>query len=560
LDSSLENPIYHNHDILTDSTHELATLTYIYGITSYLIVCSEGAGTNPFANWKVLIHTNYKTRASNPHMFEVFKKMGAIIGIIDEDKFFSSTISDKEVAEYLEKMEKEIIEAQSHADSVEAEYEEAVAADDAATDLQRSKFAEGQTLFMKLKNVSLNNAAKTALKDKYKEVTAESLEVKKVYNDASKRRRILSDELHYAHNRVDYLKNNLSRFAKAKLSIIRLTRYYPLFYSNVPVFVRDADTIFADLIRSIMFGNVNLKDSGFEIHPLIARKFDVDMETSGPVSKSEHAFPNGLRNWEVFCLQQCQKFASKQGTTFFMGIDNYNFRKESFNVFSDINTVDVHLKDLSPEDLGRLRGLAGLLCSLEKLPIHILDLLTPLIKKVVYSNVNVNFIDEIYLSYPLYRTIKSNGKLGFIAANYVLAAPARNYICSEYKRQKGLFEKNTYLSHLECDRGEGMRIQKINEISDLYQLFFLKHPNIHIPDQAFYNPLKDPEFTKIAPGEHITTEGKWDFIPEYIKNNNAENKNIRFTSYPIRSMFRRSKNTRKRKSHQRRQTRQRRNQ
>jgi hypothetical protein len=80
-------------------------------------------------------------------------------------------------------------------------------------------------------------------------------------------------------------------------------------------------------------------------------------------------------------------------------------------------------------------------------------------------------------------------------------------------------------------------------------LFFIKHPNIHIPDQAFYNPLKDPEFTKFSPNEHIKRpNGTFDMIPSYIKNNNAENKNIRFTSYPTRSLFRRSKDTRKRKS------------
>jgi hypothetical protein len=539
LDSSFENHIYHSFSI----ENEVATLTYIYGITSYLIVCSGGA----FANWKVLIHTNHKTRESNPKMFQKFKEMGAIIGTVDENIFFKSAMSDEEVAKYIEETEKKITEAQARLDAVTLEYQEANAAYEAASALYYSKFAEVNALFLKLKNVSITDEEKASIKEKYEAVRTETSEADKAKVTATRMRSELSDKMDRTSYSLESYKNRSSRILKAKQSIIRVTRYYPLFHSNSPVFVRDADTIFADLIRAIMFGYENINGTGFEINPRLARKFDVDIPTSGPVAKSDHKFPNSLANWEAYCLQQCKKFATKEGTTFFMGIDNYTFNRSEFNEFGNINAVNVYLKDMNPEHLGRIRGLAGLLCSLKKLPLEALTYLPPLIKKVLHSRVHIHFIDEIYLSYHLYRILKTSGTIGFIVANYVLANPARKYICSEYKRQIDKYIDDAYLTHIRCDGYVRYNIE--DNMRFLYQLFFIKHPNIHIPDQAFYNPLKDPEFTKFSPNEHIKRpNGTFDMIPSYIKNNNAENKNIRFTSYPTRSLFRRSKDTRKRKS------------
>jgi hypothetical protein len=295
-------------------------------------------------------------------------------------------------------------------------------------------------------------------------------------------------------------------------AVIRVSRYTPFFYSDAPVFVRDADTIFDRLITAILRSNLILKGTGFfrkEKIPVVPSRFaperaiplkENDEELTAPevsiFAIPTDPFPIHLSRWEQYCLQKVNEYKERNGTTFYIGIDeNYQYTKKLFNtLFNSINDVPKPLNinvDPTKPSSGRVRGFAGFVCSLEKLPMAALEMF-PKLLGMITDPIYFTMIDEIYLSYFLYRFMKAQKKLGFIVIRYTNSDLP--YIGKEKLIE--LFGGNeikplTKYVLNSMEKGGGfINVDEYYNSRHLRQFLYLLHPEFHLRDEAFYNPLK----------------------------------------------------------------------
>jgi hypothetical protein len=319
-------------------------------------------------------------------------------------------------------------------------------------------------------------------------------------------------------------------------AIIRATRYYPLFHTNKPVLVRDADTIFDNLISNLVTSYVKIEYPEFST-------------ITNAKAQPDQPFPKLLSKWEAYCLEQIQNVSIVQGTTFFIGIDGgYVFESYNYNKIVNLPEIPNPKNILYKDDNGwRTRGLAGIVCSLEPLPMNALTLFPRFVESMLGSGLPPDkafMIDELYLSYVLYRFMKVEKKLGFIVIRYV--GTSNIDICKQVRRP-GFKEHDPILyakfsqEGYDCGQSISSRVEEL--LRPYQELFYLKYPELHLPDQAFYNPLKNEAFAHIVPSG--SKNGK--HIPAHPHYNTYKNKNLVF-GFPVYHTFRKKKNARRGRS------------
>ena len=264
-------------------------------------------------------------------------------------------------------------------------------------------------------------------------------------------------------------------------------------------------------------------------------EFTIKPGAKSSVANPEQPFPRYLGQWEYYCLNQIKKINRKNGTTFFIGIDNYYvFEKKVHDKFGDFEGIpkDPNITYKNEEINFRTRGLAGFVCSIERLPMDALGLFPHYVEYVLKTELNpqeIHTIDELYLTYVLYKIMKHEGKLGFFVANYI--QPTSKYICNHIKKP-GFDVKDPFMYKVfsyECGKNENI---------PYIQMFYLKYPDLHLLDQAFYNPLKNVGFKHIIPAKIIGNN----IIPHPV-NNDYANKNVVF-QFPLKQSYRKMKTRR----------------
>jgi hypothetical protein len=608
------------------------SLTFIYALTSYLAIVNDPG--SEFHTWKVLLHTDTRTRDANPETFAMFMRHGMILGMIGEDTLHMADHSTKESAErdieihrgnikgrasdIFTVVKNLVVEALKALPIFEAaasnvsEYTSLentsdgvkIAKDTAirileytATVVKYTPILEEGIPKLEYAAVALESASMEQIvvaAKTFHSIAEEVLDVAKkideaispieyamrhiafnyksipdekkaILKDISKQAytlnqalgkavRISSDKVLDFGFSVLYLQEDEESIPNRHLvvaeSIIRATRYYPLFKTDKPVFVRDADTIFDELITDMLLGReldiftmkVAEKAAAMDKNATNNTKKRTLLSSDDIIAKHGQPFPHYLGQWESYCLAKVIDTRTKNATTFFIGIDNYSFDKSAYNKFGTFNNIPEVANVLS-EKGHRTRGLAGLVTSLERLPMEALTIFKSYVNNVLNAGLHSKktyMIDELYLTYVLYRFKKAEGKLGFIFANYVYTYISN--ICYQIAKE-GFQEKDKFLYEIfneVCSR-DGYDGQTFDHLRPYIQMFYLKYPELHIPDQAFYNPLKNIELKQIKP----EARNDHKYIPAHPFSNDYKNKNLVF-EFPLRQSYRRMKTRRRR--------------
>lgn len=324
----------------------------------------------------------------------------------------------------------------------------------------------------------------------------------------------------------------VSRHSLKVNAILRTARFQPMFHTGVPVLARDADTLF----RSLLENAGETKDSvptatpmREEITDIIANNPDIFGKPLPPVATKEMFFPQKLSEWESHCLTMMRrkqtetktKTETKTGegkwTTFFIGIDKeYVYDTEVYDkygvfeeripkntrpiVLGGANTRPIVLEGANSEF--RVRGLAGFVTSLQQFDASANEMF-PAYATYVFSNLRYpkswHMLDELYLSYVLYRFAKAAGKLGFVVADYAntdTIVPFCRAINLSSKKNSAPSNFTPVIAYCkELIKPIPSETDDLPVKTNLFwarvvkELVYLLYPEFHLPPQAFVNPL-----------------------------------------------------------------------
>lgn len=288
--------------------------------------------------------------------------------------------------------------------------------------------------------------------------------------------------------------------------IFRNNRYYPLFIQgiNIPIFIRDADTIFEHYISDKLFETFDKKSV---IN--ITKNEDIILDD----------FITKLSNWEYMFFTKANKLNNK---VIFSYDNNYSLKLTNENKINDLiwsgspsnkptNKTNFFTK--------KVRFLAGNVSKIgEALPIELWTAgFSEFINKYITNNnisgnikkleIKTGISDEVFLTEVIYKWCKTNNKAEFFMMNYVLSSRLytlfNKYIKGKYgdkgninsladtfnKTNKEFYNKMNPKKLTAHQMALGK--QPINEITTrlLANTISLNHPEIPLNNEYFYNPL-----------------------------------------------------------------------
>jgi hypothetical protein len=283
---------------------------------------------------------------------------------------------------------------------------------------------------------------------------------------------------------------------------IRLCRFYPMFFYDCPVFVRDADTLFVDIIIK----NINIHNSDFDL------EWPYRSDKSLPLYEPDSKFVIDIGVWENSYKLQCNKkpkdiylaydfnyyFELSQGET--------NIYQKNFNDLENFKLIYSSPKNKF-NDSQLVRFLAGCASSFKKLPLNIWTNFKKLLKNT--GGLIIQSLDEYFLIFNIYSWGKITKNIGFFFSNYTVHTEKLDLMYDSYKE---LLNASAHEHRLSNDFVKNYLItfqsQSYNYVHKNYemfpyyvrkniktrqgiQLFFLLSPSIQINDHTFYSPLEE---------------------------------------------------------------------
>lgn len=311
----------------------------------------------------------------------------------------------------------------------------------------------------------------------------------------------------------------VSRHSLKVNAILRAARFQPMFHTGVPVLARDADTLFRSLLENAGETEDSVHDQTpmrKEITDIIAKNRDIFGKPLPPIATKEMFFPQKLSEWELHCLTMMRRKQAEtgaktktgantntgEGTTFFIGIDNEyvydTVRYDKYGVSGERipeNRNHIVLEGGDPEL--RARGLAGFVTSLQQFDASANEMF-PAYATYVFSKLRYQLwpmLDELYLSYVLYRYAKVAGKLGFVVADYVSTDTIVPFCQAIIKLSSKKTDAPPNFAPVITYCDKIIETGQLRGWADLFwprvvkELVYLLYPEFHLPPQAFANPL-----------------------------------------------------------------------
>lgn len=324
-------------------------------------------------------------------------------------------------------------------------------------------------------------------------------------------------------------------------AVFRLNRFYPLFINDldVPVFVRDADTIFESGMANILmkenpeYTEIKVTSNNFILPEFVTK----------------------LSNWEQLYYNKVKKFNNK---VIFSYDDGYAIPVNDNNDINKLNWLgyrkpnSMNKKYLQSHYYNKARFLAGILSKMGKsLPEYLWFKSMPEYLDKVISKLStatnraqidkIRSIDESYLTNVIYKWCKENNRVEFFLMNYVQAGRifslAKEHFKNKYpnaynkttknlnrnKLHKLISEKensnnktkNKKLSNL-FPPGNGMIRNEPRKWHILASILTLNNPRVQLTNNAFINPLNYKNNTSKKPNT----------IPNYFFGGTKKHKHI----------------------------------
>ena len=272
------------------------------------------------------------------------------------------------------------------------------------------------------------------------------------------------------------------KFYAYQQGLYRVARYYPMFFYDKPVFVRDADTLFPTVIEktlSILIGTPNTIYQQFDVSKWPYNNLN-EISDEHPAFEPSPRFIHDIARWESIYKGLCEKYGKNlyvaYDDDYSLYYDGLNINKLEKNLIKSTNYNYNYLKS---KDNDHARFLAGCVASLHKLDENIWYNLSSFLKNL--PPINKVMIDEYYLSLVVYPHERKTNNVGFFYLEYTFLDDRDDFesevyldIAREYELPSDFFKK--YKISTIRTRKEGHYTKQIR---------FLMKPEMQLGD----NPL-----------------------------------------------------------------------
>lgn len=304
---------------------------------------------------------------------------------------------------------------------------------------------------------------------------------------------------------------------------IRASRYFPMFFFDRTVAIRDADTIFDQYIAGII-PHSSMKDADSKIAALDSRPF--------------HEFAERLSHWEQVYAERTRGFSNAVVFSYDM---NYmlpgaglNKNKTNKVYLGTAKSYKGYRNNYFPAPRARL--LAGMLTKygpalpMELWASELLGYIPKFIEeRAKYETPNYHLMDEYYLTDVIYKWCKANGRVEFFKANYV--SPSYEAFAAAHFGERSPESNTMNWEKHERSVLEAKKAFPLRSYRDSVHAFALFNPeSYHLRPEVFNSPLRYgmpiPNILANKPNERAPHP---DWMPNYVFGGGAHSAMLRST-------------------------------